>query len=110
VTDFALVHACALVLIWLGMLDVDRGGYVDSFRTRDKLWHALGGFLVCAEGVLVFHLPVLPAIISTVVVGTLFECVQRWPRDGGPGFLSWRDIVADTAGAELFALLYLACT
>lgn len=101
---YAAAIAAFLALAWLRTWDVDRGGYIDSFRTRDKVYHAAGCFASALAAALLLHVAPAIAAALTIAGGIGFELVQAHPRSGGAGYFSWRDVVADAIGAVLAAV------
>lgn len=109
---FASLLMVALILIWATRLDRDDGGYTDSFRTVDKLYHAAAAFALTLGGVFAFGLAPHVAGWLVLLAGVGFEGVQALHRDyvlrrpgAKIGYFSLRDIVADLAGIVLAALL-----
>lgn len=102
---------CAAVLLAVRItrnsarpIERDVGGYDDTFETfyrppYDKARHAGGAFVLTLAAVLVLDVAPLWAGALTVAAGVGFEYAAGWP--------SWRDVVADLAGAAL-AVLVLA--
>jgi hypothetical protein len=101
----------AAIAIWYFELDSDRGGYIDTFKTPDKLEHAvLGGFL-CSL-ILNVHVAPLAALEYVLYAGILFEIAQKVPTPKNKAKrkwmtlkqmwrYSWRDTVADVVGAAV---------
>lgn len=105
---YALLILLFLAFAWALHWDRDPGGYVDTFRTRDKIWHACGCFAACLLSIAVLDVPLVGACLLTIAGGAGFELVQRYPRDHADGFFSWRDVVADAVGALLAVLAAIA--
>lgn len=98
-----IVALSALAVVVAHTFDQDVGGYRDGWLTRaympDKLVHAAFGALLCFA--LSRAMPPVVAAVGTGVIGAAYEV--------GQGFFSWRDLVADVAGA-LVVVLYLTLT
>ena len=81
----------------LGTLcDRDRGGYVDSYRTIDKVAHASTAAALTSFAIQGGVQPEA-AMLLTVVGGVAFELTQTQ----GGGYYSGRDVVANSTGAVL---------
>lgn len=100
-----------VLAVWLLGLDPDPGHYRDGWRTRapfpDKLCHLLAAYALALSGCAVGAQPVVAAV-AVIVAGALYEVAQAHPRGGPRGFGSWRDAVADAAGALAALALWLA--
>lgn len=108
---YVAAGALFLVVAWWRRLDVDAGGYDDTFRTRDKAEHAVIAFFLTAVAGVLTRQPFATAL-ATTALGFGWELMQCFPRAGftrdakgylPTGFFSWRDVVSDAAGALVAA-------
>jgi hypothetical protein len=97
----------ALLIIGIFRLDVDRGGYVDSFFSEDKLHHFLASALLTLVSHAVLKVPLDHAAWITFCAGVGFELVQAIyrPLDKLVTY-AWRDIVVDAAGVLCIVLIF----
>jgi hypothetical protein len=108
-TAFVVLLTLGIVAVWYFGLDADRGGYADGWTTTaafpDKGCHFVAAFAL-ALAAMTLGVEAGVAAVGVVVAGAGYELAQAHPRAGGAGFASWRDVVADAAGAALALVLW----
>ena len=79
---------------YVGRIDVDTGGYRDSWKTPDKFYHADVAYFLTTGALNQSVPPAWAFALTCGVAGPAWEVSQR-------GFISGKDIVADCVGSAL---------